>query len=262
MVRSLSSALPRVLTSRRGAWISLIVGILVLVGIIGAFGRATMTSASQSAPPDSESARVAALAQEFPDADDRTLLVVASTLDGATLTADQSEGLARLADALKSDGNARVLGPFPSDDGRAAVVQVTAAVGGDEAKADHALVDDVRATVAGHGVDGVALQVTGGPAFGVDVASASHGADFTLLLVTIGIVAVLLILTYRSPVLWLVPLLVVAFADQAASKATTALGAALGLSFDTTTAGVSSTGRRSHSTSCRRSCARAARMPR
>ena len=232
MVRSLSSALSRVLTSRRGAWVSLVVGILVLVGIIGAFGRATMSPAGQGGPPDSESARVAALVEEFPDADDRTLLVVASTLDGETLSADQSEGLGRLAEALKSDGAARVLGPFPSDDGRAAVVQVTTTVSGDEAEADRALVDDVRGVVAGHGVDGLALQVTGGPAFGVDVASAFDGADFTLLLVTVGIVAVLLIFTYRSPVLWLVPLLVVAIADQAASKATTALGAALGLSFD------------------------------
>ena len=81
----------RVLTSRRGAWVSLVVGILVLVGIIGAFGRATMSPAGQGGPPDSESTRVAALVEEFPDADDRTLLVVASTLDGETLSADPSE---------------------------------------------------------------------------------------------------------------------------------------------------------------------------
>lgn len=41
---------------------------------------------------------------------------------------------------------------------------------------------------------------------GADVVAAFDGADFTLLAVTIAIVAVLLIVTYRSPILWLVPL--------------------------------------------------------
>ena len=232
-MRLLSSRLPRALTSRRGAWISLVTGILVLVGLMGVFGRATMTSSAQSAPPESESARVAALADEFPDADDRTLLVVASTTDARTLTDAQHDGLDRLAGALKTVPDARVLGPFPSDDGQAAVVQLTAPIAGDDATADRAFVDEVRGVVHGHGIDGLTLQVTGGPAFGVEVASAFDRADFTLLLVTIAIVAVLLIVTYRSPMLWLVPLIVVALADQAANKATIALGGALGLQFDT-----------------------------
>ncbi|MGH3353626.1 MAG: MMPL family transporter, partial [Nocardioides sp.] len=76
------------------------------------------------------------------------------------------------------------------------------------------------------------LQVTGGPAFGADVASAFDGADFTLLLVTILIVALLLIITYRSPVLWLVPLIVVALADGLAGRVTAAAGALWSFEFD------------------------------
>ena len=45
----------------------------------------------------------------------------------------------------------------------------------------------------------------------------SAGANITLLAVTAAVVAVLLIVTYRSPVLWLVPLLVIAFADRVAA---------------------------------------------
>ncbi len=192
-----------------------------------------MTASNQSAPPDSESARVAALADEFPGADERTLIVVASTTDSASLSDAQNEKLAQVAVDLGELEGAKVLGPFPSDDGRAAVVQVTAPVTDEGTAADRVLVEKVRELVANERVDGVVLHVTGGPAFGVDVASAFDGADFTLLLVTIGIVAVLLIFTYRSPLLWLFPLVVVAVADQAASKVTTALGGALGLSFDT-----------------------------
>jgi len=64
------------------------------------------------------------------------------------------------------------------------------------------------------------------------VASAFEGADVTLLLVTILIVAILLISTYRSPVLWLVPLVVIAIADGLAGRLTAAAGSAWGLAFD------------------------------
>jgi RND superfamily putative drug exporter len=232
-VRSFSESLSRSLTSRRGAWVWLVVGVLVLVALIGGFGRASMTASNQSAPPDSESARVAELAAQFPDADDRMLIVVASTADDSTLSDSQAAQLTTLVADLGELEGARVLGPFPSDDGRAAVVQVTAPVSDDDAGAERALVEKVREVVGDRTIDGVTLHVTGGPAFGVDVASAFDGADFTLLLVTIGIVAVLLVFTYRSPILWLFPLVVVAIADQAASKVTVALGGALGLQFDT-----------------------------
>ncbi|WP_241732762.1 MMPL family transporter, partial [Dietzia sp. B19] len=46
-------------------------------------------------------------------------------------------------------------------------------------------------------------QLTGGPAFAADTAAAFEGADFRLLAATATVVAVLLIITYRSPVLWL-----------------------------------------------------------
>src|SRR5690606_16940185 len=65
-----------------------------------------------------------------------------------------------------------------------------------------------------------------------DVAAAFDGADLTLLLVTILIVAVLLMVTYRSPVLWLIPLVVVALGDGLAGRVTAAAGEAWNLEFD------------------------------
>ncbi|WP_434967190.1 MMPL family transporter [Janibacter indicus] len=93
-------------------------------------------------------------------------------------------------------------------------------------------IKDLRAEVADHAPAGLVVQVTGGPAFGADVAASFEGADFTLLAVTIGVVALLLLLTYRSPVLWLVPLTVVGIADQLAGTVTAAVGEASGLPFD------------------------------
>lgn len=203
----------------------------LLVALLGVFSDAAMTTANQTEPPGSESAQVAAAADEFADADDRTVIVVASSVDRSVMTPDQVSGIAALGDELAALGGATVVGPFSSDDSIAQAIQVTAPVGGDTDD-ERAFVDEVRGIVAANGIDGVVTQVTGGAAFGADIAAAFDGADLTLLLVTIGIVAALLILTYRSPILWLVPLVVVGLADQAASKSTAALGSAMGLQFD------------------------------
>src|SRR5699024_9879791 len=93
------------------------------------------------------------------------------------------------------------------------------------------IIGDLREEIASANVP-LTVHVTGGPAFGADIAGAFDGADLTLLLVTIAIVAALLIFTYRSPVLWLIPLIVVAIADRAASILTNVAGSAFDLQFD------------------------------
>ena len=87
---------------------------------------------------------------------------------------------------------------------------------------------------------GMSAHVTGGPAFGADIADAFTNANITLLAVTASVVALLLIATYRSPVLWLVPLVVIAFADRVASSVGTAVASLTGLSFDGSTSGITS----------------------
>lgn len=230
MLRALRS-LPERLTSRRGAWASLLIGVAVLIALLGVFGRASLPAGSDTAPPASESARADAEASSFPDADEHTVLIVASREDGDALTDGDLAALAGLVPAIEADTGAEAAGAIPSDDGEAAVIPATVTFGEEDGAAEEA-VHGLRAVLEEHAIDGLVLQATGGPAFGVDVAAAFDGADFTLLLVTLGIVALLLILTYRSPVLWMIPLAVVALADQLATKATAAIGSALGLQFD------------------------------
>ncbi len=57
---------------------------------------------------------------------------------------------------------------------------------------------------------------------------------------TATVVALLLIVTYRSPVLWLVPLLVIAFADRVGAVVGTAVASGFGLSPDGSTSGITS----------------------
>ena len=219
------------LTSRRGAWISLSVVLLVLVALFGVFGSAKAPARNAQAPEDSESTRVSELLAEFPGADQQSVLVVAERGDGGALTAADIQALSALLPVLQIHASAEPTGPMVSDDGKAALLVTPITVG--ETNTDTAkVISDIRAELAGNAISGVTLQVTGGPAFGADIAAAFEGADFTLLLVTILIVGVLLIVTYRSPVLWLVPLIVVALADGLAGRVTAAAGAAWNLQFD------------------------------
>ncbi len=223
--------LPERLTSRRGAWISLALVLVVFVALFGAFGRATAPAGNDAAPPTSESAQASARLAEFPDADEQSVLIVGSRADGAVLTSEDLASMDALKPGIDAQTGLEASGVMPSEDGLAAVMITPITVGSDNAQTAQ-VIKDLRATVADQSIVGVDLQVTGGPAFGADVTSSFDGADFTLLLVTILIVAVLLIATYRSPVLWLLPLLVVAFADQIANKVTAAVGTALDLQFD------------------------------
>lgn len=219
------------LTSRRGAWISLGLVLLIMFLLFGAFGSAKAPAGNAQAPAASESARTSDLLAKFPNADRQSVLVVASREDGAGLTDAEVGDLKELLPMLDERSDADSSGPLLSEDGKAAVIVTPIKVG--ETNTDTAeLIAELRADIAGHAPDGLVMQVTGGPAFGADVASSFEGADFTLLLVTILIVAILLIITYRSPVLWLIPLVTVALADGLAGRMTAAAGAAWDLQFD------------------------------
>ena len=202
-----------------------------MVLLFGAFGSAKAPGGNAQAPADSESARTSELMAKFPNADRQSVLVVASHKDGSTLSDSDVSALAGLLPVLDEYADADTTGPLLSEDQKAALLVTPIKVGETNAQTAEEI-KAIRAALTDAAPDGITLQVTGGPAFAADVASSFEGADFTLLLVTILIVAILLIITYRSPVLWLLPLVVVALADGLAGRMTAAAGSAWDLQFD------------------------------
>jgi RND superfamily putative drug exporter len=126
-----------------------------------------------------------------------------------------------------------------SQDGRATIAPIPIAAG----LSGFALSDAITA-LRNSAIDGspddLAVQVTGGPAFIADITTAMSNANITLLAVTASVVAVLLIVTYRSPILWLVPLAVIGFADGLSTSVGTVLSRITGLAFDGATSGITS----------------------
>ncbi len=212
--------------SRRLSWL-----VAFLVILASGAGMALLSggdSASQSpvaVPASAESARVDAVRAEFPGGDQAPAITVFTRTD---------DGVLSPADIAAAGPGAQV-----SEDGKAAlsVAPLPADLSG---FALNDAVQDLRTSTADRLPDGLQAEVTGGPAFGADIANSFAGANFTLLAVTAAVVAVLLIVTYRSPVLWLVPLLVIAFADRVGSVVGTAVAAGVGLSPDGSTGGITS----------------------
>lgn len=222
---------PEWMTSRGGAWVTLGAVLLIMMTLFGLFGSAKAPAGNEQAPAGSESARTSALLAEFPNADRQSVIVVASRVDGATLSARDVDALQGLLPVLGTHADADPTGPLVSEDEKAAVLVTPIAVG--QTSTDTAaVIAALRADIDEHAPGGMTLLVTGGPAFGADIAASFEGADFTLLLVTVLIVAVLLIVTYRSPVLWLLPLAAVGLADGLAGRLTAAAGSAWDLQFD------------------------------
>ncbi len=122
---------------------------------------------------------------------------------------------ARLID-VQSDLKVRFIPPITiSDDGTAAVLTIPLEKFEASDKIT-ARVKDMRSVMNKDLGSGLIVKLTGPEGFQADIAGVFAGANFTLLAVTASVVIVLLLITYRSPSLWLVPLLVIGTADRMA----------------------------------------------
>ena len=99
-----------------------------------------------------------------------------------------------------------------SEDGTTALISVPLDIS-DDFDTTTFRVDTMREIAPQEMPAGLEVYVTGPEAFIKDVGSIFEGADFSLLAVTASVVALLLLVTYRSPVLWIIPLVVVGVAD-------------------------------------------------
>jgi RND superfamily putative drug exporter len=150
----------------------------------------------------------------------------------------EASGLPTAVATASPASPASLLGPVQvSKDQRVAIVTLAvSAKPNDNAVSNRVLA--LRALLQSHPVDGVSTAVTGAPGFTTDLGRVFNGADTNLLLATVIVVALLLIATYRSPVLWLIPLLVVGMADQVSASIAAQLASHVGIRLDGASTGI------------------------
>jgi RND superfamily putative drug exporter len=169
---------------------------------------AQQNDASAWLPKNAESTQVVDLAKRFTPSDIFPALVVYERADGTVTEADQAKVAADVKRfAGVRDVTGEVLGPIPSEDRKAlqVVVPIKVAEEGNGWEELAPRVDEMR-SIARADAGGLAVYVTGPAGSFADFAEVFSGFDSTLLYITAVIVMVILLLTYRSPVLWLLPL--------------------------------------------------------
>ncbi len=165
-------------------------------------------------PGDTESVRALSAVKRFPSGEITPAVIVARRPSG--LTADDRRRLQSVVGDLRARPPRGVQGVGQvrrSKDGTTALLTVPIRARGDSDLLQ-AAVDRIRARVDRLGArPGLTAKVTGPAGFSKDAIEVFSNINGTLLTATAALVFVLLVLIYRSPVFWIIPLLSVGFAE-------------------------------------------------
>jgi RND superfamily putative drug exporter len=111
--------------------------------------------------------------------------------------------------------------PIPSEDGEAILISinVNSELGGQQLESGELAFAEIANTIRDYATNfsGVQINITGPGGFLADLIEVFGAIDGALLIATALVVAIILILVYRSPVLWLIPLVSAGFALAVAS---------------------------------------------
>ncbi len=215
------SALSRIATfpaSKWGKWVVLGVWILILVALFplaSKFESAQSNEPSSFLPGTAESVTVLDLQEKFPGGDVTPAVAVAqregglTEADRAALTTATAKFNTPVPEGVEPPG--LVPGPV-SRDGTAQLLIANLKVGGNSdllLERVTALRDDLAAAAP----PGLVVKVTGPAGISADAIEVFSGINTNLLLATVVLVFVLLLIIYRSPVFWILPLIALGFAE-------------------------------------------------
>ncbi|REE96230.1 MMPL family transporter [Thermomonospora umbrina] len=190
-------------SGRRAKWAVLalwVVLVMVIGPLAGKLGDVEENDAAAWLPAGAESTQVVELQERFRK-DETMLAVVVYERAGGITAQDRAKAQADLAPLGALPGAERAQGPFPSKDGDALQTLVPMT---DE---DLPKAIDAARELAERGPPGLVTHVTGPAGGAADMFKVFETVDGFLLMAAGIVVIVLLLFIYRSPVLWLVPVL-------------------------------------------------------
>ena len=205
----------------------------VIAAVVGPLALALTTTQDNDAlgalPAGVEASRAAdRTAAAFPQSDALVAVAVYARESGLTEADRAAVESDRGAFARYAEGG-QVAPAIPSEDGGALLLSFPLSGNDDE---QSAAAGEIKKRLAADAHDGLKTALTGSAGGTGDVFEAFGGMDLALLLATAGAVALLLLITYRSPVLWLVPLITAGVASQLASGLVYLLAKHAGLAVD------------------------------
>jgi putative drug exporter of the RND superfamily len=242
------------ISGRRGAPTTLLIGLFFAILAFGPLnGAATETAPGVGLPKDNETVLVDEALKTLPGSDASAAIIVydsetpftesqktwlQGSFDGKTqqLSGGANEKFLEFTN-LEVMGNAFVPPATISENGKTAIITVPVDKS-DEVEVVAERVKEMRDLAKEDIPAGMTAYVTGPEGFSADISNVFAGADFKLLGTTALVVIVLLLVTYRSPTLWLIPLLVVGTVDGMAGGLVRTLAEWLGITLDGSITGI------------------------
>ena len=227
-----------------GSWTKWLVVGFWLVVVVVAFPLsnklmgAEKNDASAWLPANAESTQVLDLQSHFQSPNIFPAVVVYDRASGLT-AADRAKAAADARSFARLHGVSpgQVTGPIPSADGKALQTIVSVNLGSQGWNGAATAAASIRAITGSH-ADGLASHITGPLGNAADSSKIFKGIDSTLLYATLAVVIVILLITYRSPVLWLLPVLSAGVALITAQAVVYLLAAHTGLTVNAQSAGI------------------------
>jgi RND superfamily putative drug exporter len=224
-------------------WRVIAVWIVVAIAVIATAPKLPTTSNESSFLPSGyESIRAASLQDTaFPQTGNVTpnaAIIVFSRSDQGKLTSADSAKIAHIASALNSRHIAHILSvtATPASPNRlvqgAPVAMPNSVVNSDNNDAGNSIKTlraDIKPLMAG---TGLAEGVTGSAAQQLDSQQSGNRAEQIVLLATLALILILLLLIFRSPIIALLPLIVIALVSQVATGLISDVNKALNLNTD------------------------------
>ncbi|MCI0689447.1 MAG: MMPL family transporter [Sporichthyaceae bacterium] len=208
-VKERIAALP---AGRRAKWLVVIfwVGLVVVaLPLAGRLGDVQQNSFESWVPGSAESTKAFKLAEQSFGEGDTIPTIIVYARDGGLTAADRTKLEADHARVAPYAKGGQLPPVIYAQDQAAAMISLPLAGSMDGEGEVAAKVEQLKDVVQANAPPGLQVKVTGAGGSIADFGEVFSGIDSTLLLVTFGAVALILIITYRSPLLWLVPLFTV-----------------------------------------------------
>ncbi|WP_125569588.1 MMPL family transporter [Nocardioides baekrokdamisoli] len=200
------------LTSPKTKWFVLAFWVIALAASIPFFSKLADVQNNQASswlPASAESTRGLDKLTPFqsPNSVATTVVYTSATVTGTPLLELAQGDVPALQSIKSSDGapavDGKITAPLLSQDKQVVQLTLNFNVGKNGWSKMPGLVKDIR-QIADH--SGVTVHVTGQGGSAADASAAFGGLDSTLLIAALGVVVAILLFVYRSPTLWLVPI--------------------------------------------------------
>ncbi len=234
------SGFSRFIVGRKKSPLIAVFSILISGALLGVSGyeSSTATGSTDQLPDNKQSTRAVEIQQSFPGDALNPAVILFEKVDQTNLTENDINSISLATSKLASIADGEIAPAPQVAQSRKSAIYILPLQATANADAVADTLDDARTILSQALPAEIVVSFTGGAGFQADVSRVFDGANIKLLGTTAAVVAILLLFTYRSPWLWIIPLVVVGLADRLAVVGAIEASKVLGIPVDDAGTGI------------------------